>query len=129
MLKLSTFTNESTELSVLRIENRCKRHSQLGKQLWVYLKTIKLRFLIFFFSSIFREDDLNILLPLAENLVLRNLIFNLFEAPLNALLYSKPDLRAAFTDGGGLPGVTCIFMVDNRALLTSDLPEQVPPLL
>lgn len=31
-----------------------------------------------FFFSIFREDDLNILLPLAENLVLRNLIFRLF---------------------------------------------------
>lgn len=32
----------------------------------------------FFFFPIFREDDLNILLPLAGNLVLRNLIFTLF---------------------------------------------------
>lgn len=35
-------------------------------------------FFIYLFFRFFRDDDLNILLPLAENLVLRNLIFTLF---------------------------------------------------
>lgn len=50
--------------------------------------------LFFFFFAIFRENDLNILLPLAEHLVLRNLIFTSFKAPLNATHYSKADLIA-----------------------------------
>ena len=49
---------------------------------------------LFFFFEIFREDDLNILLPLAEHLALRNLIFPSFKAPLNATQYSKADLIA-----------------------------------
>lgn len=51
-------------------------------------------FFDFFFFAIFRENDLNILLPLAEHLVLRNFIFSSFKAPLNATQCSKADLTA-----------------------------------
>ena len=49
-------------------------------------------FFDFFFLAIFRENDLNILLPLAEPLVLRNFIFSSFKAPLNATQCSRQTL-------------------------------------